>query len=91
MACKGVRVDGVPRRSRRDGHRLGSGAGIALPGTHRGVPGPGQQQRQVGATLGRVGEGRVAQLVQRPPAVGVKLLGLPGKDHVIKPIILESD
>jgi hypothetical protein len=53
------------------GDRLRPGAGMAFQGAHRGVPGPGQQQRQVGAVLGGVGEGRVAQLVQRPPAGGL--------------------
>ena len=37
------------------GDRLGSGAGIALQGAHRGMPGPGQQQRQIGAVLGGMG------------------------------------
>ena len=59
------------------GDRLRPGAGIALQGPHRGVPGPGQQQRQVGAILGGVGEGRMAQLVQRPPGTNAKQFGGP--------------
>ena len=39
------------------GDRLRPWAGITLQRTHRGVAGPGQQQRQVGAVLSSVGEG----------------------------------
>src|SRR5918993_2676260 len=59
------------------GDRLGSWAGIALQGAHRGVPGPGQEQWQVGAVLGGVGEGRGAQLMQRPPSTRLEELGRP--------------
>ena len=49
------------------GDRLGAGPGVAFQGADRGVPGAGQQHRGVGAILGLMGEGAVAQLVQRPP------------------------
>jgi hypothetical protein len=55
----------------------GPGAGVALQGAHRGVAGPGEQQRQVGAVLGGVGEGRMAQLMQRPPGTHPKQFGGP--------------
>jgi hypothetical protein len=57
------------------GDRLGSRAGVALQRAHRGVPGSGQQQREVGAVLSGVGEGRVAQLVQRPSGAHAKQFG----------------
>jgi hypothetical protein len=57
------------------GDRLGAGPGIAFQGTNRGVPGPGQQHRRVGAILGLMGEGTVAQLVQRPPGRLVEKVG----------------
>src|SRR5688500_17127780 len=42
------------------GDRLGSRAGVALQGADRGVSRAGQQQGQVGAVLGGVGERRMA-------------------------------
>jgi hypothetical protein len=71
-------VGGVPGRSRRGGGRppLVRGGGNASGSAPRRA-GAGQQQRQVGAVLGGMGQGRVAQLVQRPPGAGVKQFGRP--------------
>ena len=78
MWCRWFTVAGVPGRSRRGGGRPPPAwAGIALQGAHRGVAGPGQQQRQVGAILSSVGEGPMAQLMQRPPGARVEQLGRP--------------
>ena len=63
------RGDGRPPRVR---------GGIALQGANRGMPGAGQQQRQVGAFLsGMGGEGRMAQLMQCPPGARLEQLGRP--------------
>ena len=66
---------------------LRSGAGVALQRAHRGVPRPGQQQRQVGAILGGVGEGRVAQLMQRPPGAGMNSSAARRYDSRAHPLV----
>jgi hypothetical protein len=57
------------RGERRNGFR--AWAGVALQRPQAGVPALGHQQGQAHVLLGQVGEGRVAQLVQRPPVRGL--------------------
>lgn len=48
------------------GDGVDAGPGVAFQRPHRGVPGALQQGGGVGAVLGFAGQGRVAELVQRP-------------------------
>ena len=62
-----ARCPAAGSRGRRRADRLRARPSVAFQGADRGVPRPGQQHRGVGAVLGLMSEGTVAQLVQRPP------------------------